>query len=358
MTILCVVFMQVSGCASIPENQDQKTEKVIAEANKAVVFIKSAQMESIDDKGIKKQERGFGSGFMIREDGYMLTAWHVIGAPNAEIKACLQRKTTGRYGDLEIPDCRPAKIVGFDPQRDVALLKIQGSGYPTLKLGEDPPVGHQVIALGHPMGFLWTATVGIVSKSPLIQEDEYFTQTDASIYFGSSGGPLINTQSEVIGLLDKILVPNSAKAPIGISLAIPVGDIKILLPRLLEGGQIKHGSLHVAFGFINELDFQEMPADFRIHKISENVPGMLVVDIDPDGMSAKNGLKKGDVVIRVNGQMISNLIDATRLIYFQKPGTEVVLEVMRQGERKLFKTQLDQEPEADYNVASKSNPKK
>lgn len=345
MIVLCVVLMQAGGYADASENQDPKTEKVIVEANKAVVLIKSAWTENRGFE-IRHPRQGAGSGFIIREDGYILTAGHVIGAPHAEITACLQRKTTGHYGDLEIPDCKPAKIIGFDIKRDVALLKIQGSGYPTLKLGDDPPVGHQVIALGHPALVLWTATMGIVSKSPRVypQEGEYFTQTDAAIYFGSSGGPLINTHGEVVGLLDSIFAPNEAQVPVGINFAVPVGDIKILLPRLFEGGQIKHGGLHIAFSFTNELDLKEMPAEFKVYKIPENASGMLVENIDPNGMAAKNGLRKGDVVLTVNGQMISNLVDATRLISFQKPGTEVVLEVMSRGERKLFKMQLDWEP--------------
>ncbi|MBI5045636.1 MAG: trypsin-like peptidase domain-containing protein [Candidatus Niyogibacteria bacterium] len=361
LTILLICVLQFVDCAHAPKssvanapNTDEQLVSTIAEAKKAVVFIGITN--------IKSQERGHGSGFLITTDGYILTAWHVVNHADSTIQACLYENAVERYGDLERENCQPASLIGFDPQRDVALLKIQGTDFPVIQLGEDPPVGQKIIALGHPNRSLWTATEGIVSKNPTFffgdnYNDPYFLQTDAPIYFGSSGGPLISRQGQVVGIVDMMTLSTNGEIT-GINLAVPIGDLKILLPRLMEGGKVTRANLGMHYAFLHDLNFQTMSNDFKAYKLPEKVPGTLALFIIPGGVAEKNGLTKGDIILKVNDQMMSNIVDVTRLISFQKPGTEVVLEIMRQGETKFVTVRLNEKPEPKPEKAPKSSPKK
>ncbi len=265
------------------------------------------------------KQKSLGSGFIIDPDGYIVTNNHVIeGADDIQVK--LQN---GKEYD--------AKIIGSDPNTDLALIKIDADEeLPHLPLGDSDAieVGEWVVAIGNPFGLDHTVTAGIISaKGRVIGAGPYddFLQTDASINPGNSGGPLINMEGEVVGINTAIIAGGT-----GIGFAIPSSMAKGIIKQLKEKGEVTRGWLGVS---IQDLD-NEMKDYYGVDS------GVLVVEVFPGDPADKAGIKPNDIIISVNGDPVSSSRELSRKIAAIPPGKKARIEVIRGKKHKVFKVKL------------------
>ncbi len=262
------------------------------------------------------ERQGTGSGFIISKDGLILTNNHVID--NAQtITVTLTNKE--QY---------PAKVVGRDPKTDLAVLKIRAKEpLPTVKLGNSHAsrVGDWVMAIGNPFGLTNTVTAGIISaKGRTIGAGPYddFIQTDAPINPGNSGGPLFNMAGQVIGINTAIFTQSGGN--VGIGFAIPVNEVKSLLPELETKGTVTRGWLGVSIQPVTP----ELARSFGL----KQAQGALVGDVTAGGPAQKAGIKRGDVIINYDGKHIEDSSMLPMLVASTPVGKTVPVEVIRDGQ--------------------------
>ncbi|MCR1766876.1 DegQ family serine endoprotease [Burkholderia glumae] len=258
-----------------------------------------------------------GSGFIVSPDGYILTNAHVIDGANV-ITVKLTDKREYR-----------AKVIGSDKQSDVAVLKIDATGLPVVKIGDpqQSKVGQWVVAIGSPYGFDNTVTSGIISaKSRALPDENYtpFIQTDVPVNPGNSGGPLFNLQGEVIGINSMIYSQTGGFQ--GLSFAIPINEAIKVKDELVKTGHVSRGRLGVA---VQGLD-QTLASSFGLPKPD----GALVSSVDPKGPAAKAGLQPGDVILAVNGVPVQDSTMLPGQIASLKPGTKAELQIWRDKSKK------------------------
>lgn len=258
-----------------------------------------------------------GSGFIVSSDGYIVTNNHVI----READTIVVRLSDG--SDYT------AKVVGADESSDVALIKIEvNRALPVVVFGssDDLKVGEWVLAIGSPFGFDHSVTQGIVSaKGRGLATEKYvpFIQTDVAINPGSSGGPLLNLNGEVVGMNAQILTRTGGY--VGLSFAIPSQVVQDVILQLKAGGKVKRGWLGVAFQTMSK----ELAQTFGL----EQPKGALVAEVMPDSPAAKAGLKTGDVILTFGGQTVDSAADLPHRVGATKPGSTVVLGIMRDKKR-------------------------
>lgn len=260
---------------------------------------------------------GFGSGFIMSEDGYIVTNAHVV-AGATEIM-------------VSLPDRRQyrATLIGADPRTDVALLKVDANGLPTLELGDSDGlnVGQWVLAIGTPFGFDYTATQGIVSAlSRSLPNENYvpFIQTDVAVNPGNSGGPLFNTEGQVIGVNSQIF--SRSGGYMGLSFAIPSNVVETVVAQLKDNGYVSRGWLGVLIQNVN-LDLAE---SFGM----DRPEGALVSKVTPDSPAQAAGLQTGDVILSFNGARIGQSSHLPPLVGVIPVGQSVDVEVLRNGKMK------------------------
>ncbi|ABC38342.1 DegQ family serine endoprotease [Burkholderia thailandensis] len=264
-----------------------------------------------------------GSGFIISADGYILTNAHVIdGANVVTVKLTDKREYK-------------AKVVGTDKQSDVAVLKIDASGLPTVKIGDpaQSKVGQWVVAIGSPYGFDNTVTSGIISaKSRALPDENYtpFIQTDVPVNPGNSGGPLFNLNGEVIGINSMIYSQTGGFQ--GLSFAIPINEAMKVKDELVKTGHVSRGRLGVAVQGLN----QTLASSFGLQKPD----GALVSSVDPKGPAAKAGLQPGDVILAVDGVPVQDSTTLPAQIASMKPGTKADLQIWRDKSKKTVSVTL------------------
>jgi serine protease Do len=265
--------------------------------------------------GDREVPRGVGSGFLISPDGYLLTNAHVVDGAD-EITVTLQDKREFK-----------GKLVGSDKRSDVAVVKIEGTGLPTLKVGDPAKlrVGEWVIAIGSPFNLENTVTAGIVSaKSRETGELLPFIQTDAAVNPGNSGGPLINIRGEVVGINSQIFTPSGAYA--GISFAIPIDEAQKIAKLLQTQGKVVRGKIGVLIGEVST----EVASAIGLPKAA----GAAVSSVEADGPADKAGIQPGDVIIKYDGKTVESSKDLRRLVAATAPGTKVAATVWRDGAAK------------------------
>jgi serine protease Do len=257
---------------------------------------------------------GLGSGFLISPDGTILTNAHVVAeASEVTVKLTDQREF-------------PAKVVGIDRRTDVAVLKIDATNLPTVKLG-DPrqvKVGEWVVAIGAPFGFDNSVTAGIVSaKGRALPDENYvpFIQTDVAVNPGNSGGPLFNMRGEVIGINAQIY--SQTGGYMGLSFAVPIDVAVAVKDQLMQNGKVTRGRLGVT---IQEVT-QPLANAFGLPKPA----GALVNSIEKNSPADRAGLHVGDVILKVDGQDVDRSMALPAEVARRKPGTMVQLEVWRHG---------------------------
>lgn len=314
---------------------------VAEKAAPAVVYIETEKVVSIPrnifpfdffgDEFFKRffsipryRQRGAGSGFIISSDGYVVTNNHVIqGAQKITVKLVDGRSFK-------------AKIVGTDPFSDIALLKINTNNLPVLKLGNSDliKVGEWVIAIGNPFGLSHTVTVGVISakgRSGIgISDIEDFIQTDAAINPGNSGGPLLNLKGEVIGMNTAIFTRSGGY--MGIGFAIPSNIVKTVVEQLKTKGKVERGFLGVYIQDLTPALAKELGL-----KVKE---GALITQVMSGTPAEKAGLKEKDVIISYNGKPVRNASDLKNYVLLTKPGTKVILKIIRNGKEMQLKVKI------------------
>ena len=266
------------------------------------------------------EQMGMGSGFVISEDGYIVTNNHVVEGASS----VLVRLSDRREFDAE--------VIGTDPRSDLALLRIEASDLPVLKLGKDGEleVGEWVLAIGSPFGLDYSVTAGIVSAKgrslPTERNENYvpFIQTDVAINPGNSGGPLFNLDGEVVGVNSQIFTRSGGS--IGLSFAIPVSVVRNVVEQLKADGRVTRGWLGVT---IQDVD-KNLAESFGL----DRPRGALVVEVAPGGPADDAGLQSGDIILSFDGTEISTSAQLPHVVGLETPGTEVVVEVMRDRKRK------------------------
>jgi serine protease Do len=277
----------------------------------------------------QQREEGLGSGVIVTPDGYILTNNHVV-AKSTDIKVML-------------PDKRqfPGKVIGTDPQTDIAVVKINATNLPTLTFGDSSKlqVGDYAFAIGNPFGVGETATMGIISATGRnnlsIEDYEDFIQTDAAINPGNSGGPLLNVYGQVIGINTAILSGGSGGNQ-GIGFAIPINMAKYVMEQILKHGKVVRGYIGIG---IQEVT----PALAKAF----NVPpekGALISSVEPDSPGAKAGLQRGDVIVELDGQPVTGPNTLRLKVATLAPGSVVHLKLLRNGQPKDVTLTLGESP--------------
>lgn len=270
----------------------------------------------------QRREQSLGSGFLLTEDGYILTNEHVVaGAEEISVKLSDRREY-------------PARLVGTDPRTDVAVIKVEtDEKLPTVVLGDsdDLKVGQWALAIGNPFGLDRTLTVGVISAKGRanvgIEEYEDFIQTDASINPGNSGGPLLNIYGEVVGINTAIVASGQ-----GIGFAIPIKLAKLIADQLIEDGEVTRGWLGVKIQPLT----QDLAESFGL----ERATGALVTDVISGTPAEKAGLIRGDILLTFNGREVRGVRELKLLVASAPAGSEARLEILRGGERKNLTVEI------------------
>lgn len=281
-----------------------------------------------------------GSGFIIDKEGYILTNNHMVESAD-EVKVIFSDKREFK-----------AEIIGRDPKTDLALIKIDGAkDLEPLTLGDSEKldVGDWVVAIGNPYGLENTVTAGIVSaKYRQIGTSSYdnYIQTDASINRGNSGGPLLNTQGEVIGINTAIF--SQTGGSIGIGFAIPINTAKDLLPQLKKG-KVVRAWLGVMI--------QSITQDLKDALSLKNINGALVADVTKDGPAEKAGFKRGDVIVAFDGKEIKESNDLPLIVSTTPVGKKVDVDILRDGKKMTLQAKLGELPgEEEPAIAGRETP--
>jgi serine protease Do len=271
------------------------------------------------------RQQGLGSGVIVSADGYILTNHHVIDG--AEV-------ITVETNDRRAFD---ARVVGSDPPSDLAVLKVDGRDLSVLAMGDSDRarVGDVVLAIGNPLGLEQTVTAGIISakgrRTGLSDGSfEDFLQTDAPINRGNSGGALVNTAGELVGINSQILSPTGGN--IGIGFAIPANMARGVMEQLVASGRVRRGSLGVTV--------QPVTAEIAASLGLREVRGALVNSVSPGSGAERAGVRQGDVIVGFNGAPVNDTNGLRNAVAGTPPGSEVALTVLREGREQQLRATL------------------
>lgn len=340
--VLCLAFFSLTSVAadlpdftSLIEEHSPAVVKITAVSKASTARPNDQQLppnmqglpdifrELLERRQIPRDRGSLGSGFIISDDGYVLTNDHVVSRmDNITVILNDQREYT-------------AKLVGSDERSDLALLKIDAKNLPTLSLARDETlkVGQWVVAIGSPFGLDYSASAGIVSAigrsiPSAHSESNYvpFIQTDVAINPGNSGGPLFNMDGEVVGINSQIYSPSGGS--VGLSFAIPSSLAIDVVAQLKDKGRVDRGWLGVMI--------QEVDRDLAKSLGMDKPMGALISEADPEGPAAKSGLKAGDLIIKFNGKDVHTSSDLPYLVGRTAPKTKVPVLIMRKGKQQTI----------------------
>jgi len=295
----------------------------------------------------EQREHDLGTGVIISPDGYIVTNDHVVFWGKAkDIEVMLSDRRTFK-----------ARIVGSDRSSDLAVLKIDAGNLPVANWGNsgDLHVGDIVMAFGNPFGLNFTVTRGAVSalgRSGVDQNNlDSYIQTDAAINPGNSGGPLVNVRGQVVGINTAILSgetgPGGQGSFLGIGFAIPSNTVKHAMEDLTKTGKVSRGYL----GALVQTLSPSMAKEFGVPDTS----GALVQNVEPNGPAAKAGVQNGDVIRKFNGQAVADAGSLTSQVTETSPGTEVTLDVLRNGKPLSVKVTLGERPANESNASGENS---
>ncbi len=272
----------------------------------------------------REEAAGQGSGFIVSDDGYILTNNHVVGgADEIEVK-------------LEDGRALPATLVGTDEKSDVAVIKVEARGLPALKPGDSErlDIGDWVIAVGNPFGLSATLTVGVVSAKGRanmgITDYEDFIQTDAAINPGNSGGPLLNISGEVVGINTAIY--SRSGGYMGIGFAIPIQMALKIKEQLISYGEVRRSKMGVLI--------QELTREVA-ERLGATERGALIAEVMPDSPAEEAGLKAGDVVLKMGAHALESSADLRNRVALTPPGERVSLLVLRDGKERVIEVEVE-----------------
>jgi serine protease Do len=285
----------------------------------------------------QRREKALGSGVIVSPEGYILTNNHVVDGAT-EVVVTLHDKREMK-----------ARVIGTDPRTDIAILKIDGSNFPTLTLADSSKVeiGDVVLAIGNPFGVGQTVTAGIVSATGRgglgIEQVEDFIQTDAPINPGNSGGALVDDEGHLIGINTAILSGNSGGNQ-GIGFAVPINMARHDMDQILAHGKVENGYLGI-------LPQDVTPALAKAFS-SNGTSGALVGEVTPDSPAAHAGLKQGDIVVEVNGQPVADANQLRSKIGMLDPNTTANLKVLRGGKMENIAVTLGEFPSREERASA------
>ena len=290
-------------------------------------FFREFFGDRIPQQAPERRREGLGSGVIVGQDGYVLTNHHVIdGADRIMV-------------DLNDNRTLEAKVVGSDPPSDLAVLKIEASGLPVLALGDSDRtrVGDVVLAIGNPLGVGQTVTMGIISakgrQTGLSNGSfEDFLQTDAPINQGNSGGALVSTNNELVGINSQILSPSGGS--IGLGFAIPSNMARRVMQQLINTGKVRRGQLGITV--------LKIPSEEASKLGVEQGPGVVVYQVQPGSAADRAGLRRGDIITALNGTAVNDQNSFRNMIAGTAPGSEVTLTVKRDGREQQVRATLDE----------------
>ena len=280
------------------------------------------------DRGRDSLRRGTGTGFLIDPEGYILTNQHVVELADRLI--------------VRLKDGRslPARSIGSDPDTDIALLKVDApTALPYAVLGDSDRlrVGEWVVAIGNPLAYEHTVTVGIVSfigRKLFDSSFDRYIQTDAAITFGNSGGPLINTRGEVVGINSAL----SSRAS-NIGFAVPINQASAILPQLIDKGRVSRGYIGVGL--------KDVDADLQRSLGLRTSAGALVQDVTPGSPAARAGIRIYDVIVAVDGRSVPGNDELVETIASRQPGTLARLQIVRDNRPLTVPVKLAERPRSD-----------
>src|SRR5262245_33926906 len=282
-----------------------------------------------NSKPREERMRGLGSGVIISTDGLILTNNHVIEGAS-DVKVALSDRRESK-----------ARVVGADPKTDIAVLKVEEKGLPTLTFADSSKVesGDIVLAIGDPFGIGKTVTMGIVSATGRgnlgIEDYEDFIQTDAAINPGNSGGALINTSGELVGINTAIL-SDGGRGNQGVGFAVPANLARTMMDQILKNGKVVRGYLGV---IIQEVT----PTVAKAFKLGQ-LRGALIGDVTNDGPAAQAGIVKGDIIVEINGELVTDSRELRLKISQMAPGTSIRLKLFRDGSERNISVKLAELP--------------
>jgi serine protease Do len=340
------------------EKQNKTYERIAQSVTPAIVNIQSTHVVKVQQSPFfndplfrnffgdmfgnmprEQREHALGSGVIVNSAGYILTNNHVISHAS-DIKVLLPDKRTFK-----------GKVVGADPQTDIAVVKVEAKGLPTVPLGDSSTlhVGDTVMAFGNPFSLNFTVTRGIVSavgRSGLgIENYEDFIQTDTAINPGNSGGALVNVRGQVIGINTAILSTSGGTQGEGgfngVGFAIPINMAKHVMESLVKTGKVSRGYMGIA----PEALTPELARQFKVPDTS----GVLVGEVVQDSPAEKAGLKAGDVIETYNGKKVESLNQFRFLVADTGPGADITLGILRDGREQNLRVKLEEMP---VNVAA------
>ncbi|MEH1868026.1 MAG: HhoA/HhoB/HtrA family serine endopeptidase [Nostoc sp.] len=326
--------VQKVGPAVVRINATRKVANPISDALKNPLL---RRFFGEDEQPIPEEriERGTGSGFILSEDGELLTNAHVV-ADTDTVQVTLK---DGR--SLE------GKVVGVDSVTDVAVVKIKANHLPTVKLGNSQNLipGQWAIAIGNPLGLDNTVTIGIISATDrtstqvgVPDKRVSFIQTDAAINPGNSGGPLLNAQGEVIGVNTAIRADAQ-----GLGFAIPIETAARIANELFTKGRVEHPFLGVEMADLSPIKKQQINQENQLN-IQQDV-GIVIKGVTGDSPAKRGGLLPGDVIQKVNGKPVKTSAQVQKLVESSKVGDIIAIEVNRSGKIQTFKVQSGAYPE-------------
>lgn len=308
----------------------------------SVVFVESEKNIKSDNYFTRKVTTQTGSGVIIDSDGYIVTNSHVVNEANS-VKITLNNKREYQ-----------ARLIGKDEQTDLALLKIEATGLPALHMGNSDNllVGEWVIAIGNPFRLESTVTAGIVSAKSrnlsILKESgiESFIQTDAAVNSGNSGGALINTNGELVGINTAIVTSSGGYQ--GFSFAIPINLVRKVIRDLREFGSVQRAWLGITV--------EEVNADIAKEMSLKNVKGVRVVSTSKNGAARKAKLKKGDVILSIDDRPTDALPTFIEILGGKRPGEKITLKYVRDGKHYITEAILKNQLNTFDLVAPVSNP--
>lgn len=335
MSIYCIVLLVFSTSGNAKQVYLPDFTELVEKTGAAVVNITATtnapelnkqtnpynnQLERFFSRPQQPQDRqAGGSGFIISEDGYILTNRHVIHGAD-EITVKLIDKSEYK-----------AELIGEDEASDIALLKVEAKNLPILKIGQskNSKIGEWVMAIGSPLSFENSVTKGIISaKGRRLMGQQYvpYIQTDVPINRGNSGGPLINMDAEVIGV--NTLILSNTGGYMGLSFSIPIDVAMSVVDQLKTTGTVQRGLLGV--------NIQEISPQMAEYLGLDKPQGALVTNVNEDSAAANAGIKIQDVIVKFNGEIVESNESLPPMVGSVKPGTKVMLDVLRDGKNKVI----------------------